>query len=303
VCVAPNTKWQRLNTRSIRPPRSHLASLLQDQFDCLDLSDNELPKLENFPLMKRLRSLLLPNNRVSRVADGLGASLPALAHLVLTNNRIAALGEVEALGSLGGSLTSLSLLGNPVTRRQHYRLFTIWTLPRLAVLDFQRVRRKERVAAAKLFASKAGRAFAEEVTRTRYAAAAGAAGAPAAGAAGSSSSSSSSAAAAAAPAFTPEELEAIQAAIASAATGAEIEEIEACLRKGALPPSVAAALGRGGGGGGSSSSSAAAAEGSSAAASAAAAAAEAPAADGGPSAAAAAAPPAAAAADASMDTS
>ena len=219
----------------------------------MDLTDNEVPKLENFPLMKRLKTLLLSNNRISRIADGLGASIPNLQHLILTNNRITSLGEIEALGSLS-KLTTLSLLGNPVTRKQNYRYYTIFKNPGLTVLDFQRVRRKERIGAAKLFASKAGRAFAEEVIRTRYQTGADAAASAAAG--GSSSSSSSSGAgagsSAAAPAFTPEQLTAIQAAIAAASTREEIEELESYLRKGQLPPSLAAC-----GSGGSSSSSAA----------------------------------------------
>ena len=37
---------------------------LQDQFDTLDFSDNELRKLEGFPLLKRLTTILLNNNRI-----------------------------------------------------------------------------------------------------------------------------------------------------------------------------------------------------------------------------------------------
>jgi len=35
-----------------------------DQFDCIDLSDNDIKKLENFPLLRRLRMLILNNNRI-----------------------------------------------------------------------------------------------------------------------------------------------------------------------------------------------------------------------------------------------
>ena len=37
---------------------------LQDQFDTIDFSDNEIRKLEGFPLLTRLKSVLLSNNRV-----------------------------------------------------------------------------------------------------------------------------------------------------------------------------------------------------------------------------------------------
>lgn len=223
------------------------STCLQDQFDCLDLTDNEIGKLENFPLMRRLTTLLVANNRVSRIADGLGAALPALKHIVLTNNRISSLGEIEALGAIP-TLQSLCLLGNPVTRKQNYRLYTIAKNPGLSVLDFQRVRRKERVAAAKLFASKAGKAFAQEVTNSRYAAPSASDLAALSGASagsGMASSSSSSSAAAPTPLFDAQQLAAIQEAIASAATRQEIEAIEECLKKGEMPPAAAALLAAG----------------------------------------------------------
>ena len=205
----------------------------------MDLTDNEIAKLENFPLMKRLHTLLAANNRVSRIADGLGAALPQLKNLVLSNNRIASLGEIESLGSLS-ALTSLSLLGNPVTRKQHYRYYVIYKNPGLHVLDFQRVRRKERIAAAKLFASKAGRVFAEEVTRTRYQTSAQLAADASVAAANGDAASSSSSAAGGAPAFSPAQLALIQQAIAAASSREEIETIEGYLRKGQLPPGLGA---------------------------------------------------------------
>ena len=37
---------------------------LQDQFDTIDFSDNDVRKLDGFPLLHRLKSLLLNNNRI-----------------------------------------------------------------------------------------------------------------------------------------------------------------------------------------------------------------------------------------------
>ena len=37
---------------------------LQDQFDTIDLSDNEIRKVDGFPLLKRLKTLFLNNNRI-----------------------------------------------------------------------------------------------------------------------------------------------------------------------------------------------------------------------------------------------
>jgi len=36
----------------------------QDQFDTVDFSDNDIRKLDGFPLLKRLKTLLLNNNRI-----------------------------------------------------------------------------------------------------------------------------------------------------------------------------------------------------------------------------------------------
>ena len=35
-----------------------------DQFDTLDLSDNDIRKLDGFPLLKRMKMLLLNNNKI-----------------------------------------------------------------------------------------------------------------------------------------------------------------------------------------------------------------------------------------------
>lgn len=47
----------------------------QDQFDTIDLSDNEIVKLENFPYLNRLGTLLINNNRITRINPNLGGNL------------------------------------------------------------------------------------------------------------------------------------------------------------------------------------------------------------------------------------
>ena len=39
----------------------------KDQFDCIDLSDNDIRKVEGFPYLRRLKTLLFNNNRISLV--------------------------------------------------------------------------------------------------------------------------------------------------------------------------------------------------------------------------------------------
>lgn len=44
-----------------------MAALLQNQFDSIDLSDNNVIILEGFPKLPRLKTLLLNNNRITRI--------------------------------------------------------------------------------------------------------------------------------------------------------------------------------------------------------------------------------------------
>jgi len=136
----------------------------KDQYDCIDLSDNELTRLENFPVLNRLRTILLNNNKISFIERGLGESLPNLETVVLTNNRINNLGDLDALADLP-NLKRLSLLDNLVTKKQHYRLYVIHRLPKLALLDFSKVKKHERLAAAKLFGSEKGKKLEQELSK------------------------------------------------------------------------------------------------------------------------------------------
>jgi len=45
----------------------HCSCCCQDQFDTLELSDNDIRKLDGFPLLRRLKCIVLNNNRVSLV--------------------------------------------------------------------------------------------------------------------------------------------------------------------------------------------------------------------------------------------
>ncbi|KAL7099514.1 hypothetical protein ACP275_09G088700 [Erythranthe tilingii] len=133
----------------------------EDQFDTIDLSDNEIVKLENLANMNRLGTLLLNNNRITRINPNLGEFLPKLHTLILTNNRLTNLVEIDPLASLP-KLQFLSLLDNNITKKPNYRLYVIHKLKSLRVLDFRKIKQKERVEANNLFASKEAE---EEVKR------------------------------------------------------------------------------------------------------------------------------------------
>lgn len=123
--------------------------------DAIDFTNNDLRVLGNFPRLIRLQHLLLNNNRISKVETGLGQYVPNLHSIILTNNSIHELGDLEPLTELK-NLTHLSLLDNPVTKKQYYRLYLIYKLPNLRVLDFNKVKLSEKQEAAALFKGASG---------------------------------------------------------------------------------------------------------------------------------------------------
>ncbi|TDH68720.1 hypothetical protein CCR75_005842 [Bremia lactucae] len=146
---------RELSLRGYKAPAIENLGVTQDGFDCIDLSDNEIKKLENFPRLRRLRMLLLHNNQVSKIQENLAEAVANLEFLMLTGNRIAQFSEVDHLTSFA-KLDTLSLSGNPVTKRKYYREYVIFKLPQLRVLDFHRIRPRDREAANAFFTSIVG---------------------------------------------------------------------------------------------------------------------------------------------------
>ena len=126
----------------------------EDAHESIDFSDNEIIRLENFPSLKTLQCLFFNNNRISKVAGDLGTVLPKLNSLILANNKISSVIDLAPLASLGGSLTHLVLLGNPVIATcKNYRVLVAAMLPRLTVLDFSRITAEERKEAKEVAAA------------------------------------------------------------------------------------------------------------------------------------------------------
>ena len=191
----------------------------QNQFDAIDLSDNEIVRLEGFPVLPRLHTLTLCNNRIARVAPGLQDALPNLATLTLTNNRVTSFGDVDALAGLK-RLKRLSLLGNPVSQREEYRLYVAHVLPSVAILDFRKVKQAERDAARKKFGGKSGEKALESARAETFAP-------------GVAETDKADSPRPAGP--TPEQLLALKAAIANAATLEEVTRLEQALTTGIVP--------------------------------------------------------------------
>ncbi|XP_063304889.1 U2 small nuclear ribonucleoprotein A' isoform X2 [Pelobates fuscus] len=91
---------RELDLRGYKIPVIENLGATLDQFDTIDFSDNEIRKLDGFPLLKRLKTMLLNNNRICRIGEGLEHVLPNLTELILTNNNIMELGDLDNLATI-----------------------------------------------------------------------------------------------------------------------------------------------------------------------------------------------------------
>ncbi|KAJ5159870.1 U2 small nuclear ribonucleoprotein A [Penicillium canariense] len=142
-------KDRELDLRGHKIPTIENLGIAKDQ-DAIDLTDNDLSSLGNFPFFPRLHTLLLARNRINHIQPNLGSSLPSLSTLVLTSNNLSELADLDPLRSLP-KLTHLILMENPITRKENYRYWVIWLAPSVRFLDYQKVKDVEREKAKELF--------------------------------------------------------------------------------------------------------------------------------------------------------
>lgn len=83
---------------------------------------------------------------------------------MLTGNQLEVLSDIDPLASLP-NLSMLSLLHNPITGKQHYRLYIAYKLPQVKLLDFRKIKMKEREEAKALFKSKQGKELQKEIAK------------------------------------------------------------------------------------------------------------------------------------------
>ena len=127
-----------IDLRGYKIPYLENLAATNDQFECVDLTENDIARLEELPRLSRLETLLLANNKIAAVEPNFAEVCPKLDSIILTNNRISRLEDIDALGTCS-TLTRLSLLGNLVCNLPDYRLYTVHKIPSLKVLDFQMV--------------------------------------------------------------------------------------------------------------------------------------------------------------------
>jgi Leucine-rich repeat (LRR) protein len=98
----------------------------------LELASNKISKLENLDLCVRLTQLSLEGNHIESLSGV--EKLVNLMELYLANNRVRNLQEVLHLKSLT-KLIILDLSGNTICMDKSYRLYTVFNLKKLKVLD------------------------------------------------------------------------------------------------------------------------------------------------------------------------
>jgi len=212
-------KQRQILLRGLKIPNIENLGGTNDAYECVDLSDNDLIKLSNFPPLNRLKTLLLMNNRISRIAEDAFHPLPNLISVCLTGNKLEKLVDLEPLTKLK-TLERLSLLENPVVKVKHYRPYMIHKCSSsLRILDFNRIKDKERKAAGLLFAHERGKKLLEEIAPPR--------------AVKDASDKPSDGVQKVGP--SPEVIERIKKAIAEAETIEEVTRLEKALKSGILP--------------------------------------------------------------------
>ncbi|WKX96581.1 hypothetical protein Q1695_012762 [Nippostrongylus brasiliensis] len=214
-----NTVREReLNLRGFKIPVIENMGVTKDQFDVIDLTDNDIKRLDNVPLLKRLHTLYLHNNRVHYIQPDIAEKLPNLKILALTNNNITELGDIDPLANCK-KLEYITFIGNPITHKANYRAYIIYKLPSVRVIDFKRVRLAEREEARKTFKGKRGQKAREAIKRSTTA--------PAETENAELRVTSTS--------LTAEDRAKIQSAIASARSLAEVEYLQSVLASGRIP--------------------------------------------------------------------
>lgn len=77
-----------IDLRGYKIPFIENLTASNDQFGTIDLTDNEIVLLEGLPQLLRLTTLLLANNRITKVETNFAEMCPKLESLILTNNKI-----------------------------------------------------------------------------------------------------------------------------------------------------------------------------------------------------------------------
>lgn len=150
IIINPEKKAVLL-LRDLKIPYVENLGITRDSYEVMDFSGNELVELTNFPKLKKLRALLAGRNSITYIdLESFAKCVPNLNSLVLVQNNISRFREMSSLSCIS-KLENLSLMRNPIASDPNYRLFVIWLIPSLKILDFSKIKQKERERAKELF--------------------------------------------------------------------------------------------------------------------------------------------------------
>ncbi|KAK3802588.1 hypothetical protein RRG08_027218 [Elysia crispata] len=116
----------------------------------LNLADNMLTKLDGLESLTALQSLNVSDNRLEHVPLWLGKKLKALRTFRLARNCLESLSEMAKLKPLP-DLIQLDVVGNPLSDLPHGRLYVVFHLRTVEILDGQTVSDGERRQALQRF--------------------------------------------------------------------------------------------------------------------------------------------------------
>ncbi|XP_062361623.1 centriolin-like [Cinclus cinclus] len=116
----------------------------------LNLSCNRISKIEGIEHLQNLQKLNLAGNEIEHIPVWVGKKLRSLRSLNLKQNKVSSLHDIAKLKPLQ-DLTSLFLAENPVASLPHYCLYTIFHLRALENLDGQPVTNHDRQEALERF--------------------------------------------------------------------------------------------------------------------------------------------------------
>ncbi|CAF1024217.1 unnamed protein product [Adineta ricciae] len=151
--------------RDLKIPLIENLGATLNQFDTLDLTNNDLRKVDGFPFLPKIKTLYLSNNRIASIAQNLEEYIPNLDTVILNNNSLQNLTDIDPLSTLP-KLAHVSFIGNPIAMTKDYRLYIIHMLPNLRTLDFNRITNKERELASKIYKSKSSKKNKKKQTQT-----------------------------------------------------------------------------------------------------------------------------------------
>lgn len=211
-------KDRELDLRGYKIPEIENLGATGDQFDTIDFSENDIRKVDGFPYLPRLKCLLLNNNRIASLGEHLEEYIPNLDSLILTGNQLKELSDIDCLATLE-HLTTLSLLHNPITAKPHYRPYLIHKLPNLRLLDFRKIKLKDREEAKSLFKSKKGKEIQRDILKKSKSFIPG-------GSIGNLAKSKG---------YSDHEIHKIREAIANAGSLEEVEHLQRLLQSGHIP--------------------------------------------------------------------